>query len=440
MPRCRRTLSALVLLVPTFAPVAAAGPESLRIVAPAAPGGGWDQTARVMQQTIAAERLVPVVSVENVPGAAGTIGLARFIRADRGDAGALLVSGLVMLSAIVMRDAPVSLREVTPIARLVGEYEVVVAPAGGRVRSMADLVAALRAAPGAVSWGGGSAGGSDHLLAGLVAEAAGVDPRAVNYVAFSGGGEALAAVLGGQVTVGVSGYGEFGPHVEAGTLRALAISAPERVAGLDIPTLREQGLDVDLANWRAVVAPPGLTVDQRRELEDLVARMVGSERWRRHLADRGWLDLHLSGSALDEFVEQERERTTAILNRLGLTNAATTPVGGAVFPVLVLIGAAAVAAGWWLMPRAARGAARGGPPVNRRALALVALALALHLLLLERAGFVAAAAALFFVTARAFGAGRIGRDLAASVAVALAVYLGLGFGLGLSLPAGPFGW
>ena len=176
---------------------------------PAAPGGGWDQTARVLQQVIERRGLARIVEVENVPGAAGTIGLAQFVNAGRGNTRSLLVNGLVMLGAMLWNDSPVSIAQVTPIARLTGEYEVVAVPAASPSATCVQLVDALRRRPAAFAWGGGSAGGTDHILAGLIVEAAGVDPRRVNYIAFSGGGEAVAALLGGHVTAGISGYSEF---------------------------------------------------------------------------------------------------------------------------------------------------------------------------------------------------------------------------------------
>ncbi len=213
----------------------------LTIIAPAAPGGGWDQLAREMQREIERQPLAAMVQVENVPGAAGTIGLAQLINGRRGDGEALLVNGLVMLGAILWNQSPVSITQVTPIARLTGEYEIVAVPATSPHRDMQSLVRALRENPAAVSWGGGSAGGTDHILAGLIVAAAGVDPRRTNYIAFSGGGEAVTALIGGQVTAGISGYSEFAQHIESGRLRAIGISAPRRLAGLDVPSLDRAG-------------------------------------------------------------------------------------------------------------------------------------------------------------------------------------------------------
>ncbi len=262
-----RAGAALVLsaaLALSLTPAHAQPLDQLRVIAPAAPGGGWDQTARVMQQALQREGLVRLAPVENIPGAAGTIGLARFIGAERGRGDVLLVSGLIMLGGIVTHQSPVTLRDVVPIARLTGEYEVIAVPAASPLRSLQDLLSAFKAQPGSISWGGGSAGGSDQILAGLVADAVGVDPKRVNYIAFSGGGESMSAILGGTVSVGINGFAEFAPQLEAGTLRALAISSDERLPGVDIPTLREQGVNVEFENWRSLVAPPGITPDRPR--------------------------------------------------------------------------------------------------------------------------------------------------------------------------------
>src|SRR5688500_11241624 len=232
--KCLLAITALALLASSPATAQPAF-DRLTIIAPAAPGGGWDQLAREMQRELERQQLAAAVQVENVPGAAGTIGLAQFINGRRGDGSALLVNGLVMLGAILWNESPVSIAQVTPIARLTGEYEVVAVPAASEHRDMQSLVRALRENPAAVSWGGGSAGGTDHLLAGLIVAAADLDPRRTNYIAFSGGGEAVTALLGGQVTAGISGYSEFAQHIESGRLRAIGMSAPSRSV-LDVPT------------------------------------------------------------------------------------------------------------------------------------------------------------------------------------------------------------
>ncbi|MFT4012649.1 MAG: tripartite tricarboxylate transporter substrate binding protein [Paracoccus sp. (in: a-proteobacteria)] len=288
------------------------------IIAPANPGGGWDQTARTMQTVLQEEGISKSVQVQNVPGAGGTIGLAQFSSQNKGNPDALIVGGYVMVGAILTNKAPVSLKDVTPIARLTGEYEAIVVPAASDIQDVAGLVAKLKENPGSVSWAGGSAGGTDHIAAGMIAKAAGVDPTKINYIAYSGGGEALAAILGNQVTAGISSLGEFESQIKAGTLRLLAMSSPERIEGVDAPTLKEAGLDVELQNWRMVAAGPGLSDEQKAKINADIEKMVKSEAWQKQLADKGWMDTYLAGPAFDAQLEQDTAATEAILKDIGL--------------------------------------------------------------------------------------------------------------------------
>ena len=310
--------SAILAAALAFAPGPASALDSLTLIAPANPGGGWDQTARTLQEVMQSQGIVPTVTVENVPGAGGTVGLAQFVDQRAGSGDALLVGGLVMVGAILTNESPVTLDQVTPIARLTGEYEVLVVPASSPIQTLADLMVAFESDPGSVSWGGGSAGGTEHILAGLIAQSLKVDPTGVNYIPFSGGGEALAAILGGHVTVGVSGYGEWAGQIQAGELRALGISSPERVPGIDIPTLKEQGIDIELANWRAVMAPPDLSAEDRQALLDAVDKTVKSDGWQAQLKARNWMDTYLAGDDFAAFLAAENERVTATLKAIGL--------------------------------------------------------------------------------------------------------------------------
>lgn len=314
----RRTVLGLAVAGLTLAALPAMALDRLTIVAPANPGGGWDQTARAMQEALQTAGIVPAVQVENIAGAGGTIGLAQFVTRHKGRGNALLVGGLVMVGAILTNQSPVGLDQVTPIARLTGEYEAIVVPKGSPLQTMADLVAKLKEDPGAVSWGGGSAGGTDHILVGLIAKAAGVDPTRINYIPFSGGGEALASIMGGHVTAGVSGLGEFIGQIQAGELRALAVSAPERLPGIDIPTLKEQGIDVELVNWRGLLAGPRLRDADREALLATVDQLVKSDAWRSILQQKDWMDLYLSGDAFAAYLQDEQQKVTAVLKDVGL--------------------------------------------------------------------------------------------------------------------------
>ncbi|KQR79443.1 C4-dicarboxylate ABC transporter substrate-binding protein [Rhizobium sp. Leaf384] len=288
------------------------------IIAPANPGGGWDQTARSMQTALQQEKIAGNVQVQNVPGAGGTIGLAQFASQSAGNPNALLVGGYVMVGAILTNKSPVSLNEVEPIARLTGEYEAIVVPAESPLKTMGDLVDALKKDPGSVSWAGGSAGGTDHIAVGLIAKAAGVDPTKINYIAFSGGGEALAAILGNQVTAGISGYGEFESQVKSGTLRLLAVSSAEKIAGVEAPTLKEGGLDVVVQNWRMVAAAPGLSAEQKAAVTADIEKMVKSASWQETLKTKGWQDTYLSGDAFKEQLAKDVSATETILKEIGL--------------------------------------------------------------------------------------------------------------------------
>ena len=414
--------------------------EQLRIIAPAAPGGGWDQTARVMQQSLHSAGIVGTVSVENIPGAAGTIGLARFISAERGNGEALMASGLIMLGAIVTHQSPVTLRDVTPIARLTGEYEAIVVPSSSPFMSLQDFLREFRQHPTSVSWGGGSAGGTDQILAGLIADAVGVPPRSVNYIAFSGGGESLSAIMGGQVTVGVNGLAEFASQIQAGTVRVLGISSPERIPGLDAPTLREQGVDVELENWRSVVAPPGITPAAKQRLERLVEAMVRTPAWREALQRYRWNDRYLGGDAFARFVDEQEARVYGILRQLGTGGRETSTLASAgPYPLLVLAGLAvcfvAAAPGAF---RAARASAAVDPSPRWHAVVPLAAGIGFNLAFAERAGFVIASAVLFWCTARAFDPRHPARDAAFALAVSAGAYFLFARVLQLSLPAGVF--
>jgi putative tricarboxylic transport membrane protein len=301
-----------------FSGAASAQQQELKIIAPAGPGGGWDSAARSIQQVLTTKGLVKSAQVVNVPGAGGTIGLAQFINQAKGDPNQLMVNGITMVGAILTNKAAVNLDQVTPIARLTGDPLVIVVPADSPHKTVQDLAAAVKADPAKVSWAGGSAGGADHMLAALFAKAAGSDPAKVNYIAFSGGGEALAAMLGSKVTAGVSGYGEFESMIKSGKLRALAISSGKRLAGANVPTLKEQGMDVEIVNWRAIMGGPGITPEQKKALTDTIEAALKSPEWQETLKQKGWDDYYLSGDAFNAFLKDEQNRVADILRSIGL--------------------------------------------------------------------------------------------------------------------------
>lgn len=290
----------------------------LSIMAPADPGGGWDGTARAMQSALESDVVDVGVEVYNVGGAGGTIGLAEFVENHAGDPNQLMVMGLVMVGAIRTNDSDVTLEDVTPIASLTSEQEALVVPADSEYESLEQVIEAWQEDPTSISWGGGSAGGTDHILVGLMAQEVGIDPADVNYVAHAGGGEAISAILSGAVTVGVSGVSEFADQVDAGEMRWLAVSGEEPPDGVDAPTITDAGLDVVLENWRGVVAPPDLSDGDREAVIQMVTDMRDSDAWQQALEDNGWADFFQAGDEFEAYLEEERQRVEEVLADIGL--------------------------------------------------------------------------------------------------------------------------
>jgi putative tricarboxylic transport membrane protein len=379
-----------------------------------------------------------IVQVENVAGAAGTIGLARFVTAERGRPDALLVTGLVMVSGIAMTRSATSLADATPIARLTTEHEVIVVPASSPHRTLRDLLDAFVASPASVSWGGGSAGGTDDLLVRLIAEAVGVRPASANYVAFSGGGEALAALLGGQVTAGVSGYGEFAQAIDTGQLRALASAAPGREGAPDLPTLRESGVALDLSNWRAVVAPPGISAAEQAALTARVQAAVESPSWQETLRRTGWTNAYLDGAAFRQFLLAEQARVLDVLGRLERQSASPTDRGGwqpspRTAPWLALSACALLGI---VVAVQRRRAAAGPHDAGLAPAAALVVLVGAQALLLPLLGFVPTAAALFTWTSRQLGSPAPRRDALIGAALAAALAALFAWGLDIPLPMG----
>ncbi|MBR0750649.1 tripartite tricarboxylate transporter substrate binding protein [Bradyrhizobium jicamae] len=313
-----RLAGAAVALTLSVAAPAFAQQLELKVMAPAAPGGGWDQTARSMQQALVASGVARSVQVTNVPGAGGSVGIAQFVNGAKGDGHQLMVNGFVMVGALAMNKSPVTLEQVTPIARLTEEIQVIVVPASSPIKTAQDLAAAVKADIAKVTFAGGSAGGVDHVMAALFAGAVGADPKKINYIPFSGGGESLAAILGAKVTAGISGLSEYEGQIKSGKLRAIGITSEKRIAGSDIPTFKEQGIDLVIANWRSVVAPPGITPEQKKVLSDAVEKMVKSDSWKEILKQKGWEDAYLGGDAFADFLKKETVRVTDVLKSVGL--------------------------------------------------------------------------------------------------------------------------
>lgn len=302
----------------SLSPLALAAGANLKMMIPANPGGGWDSTGRALGKALQDAQAAATVNYENKGGAAGAIGLAQFVNANKGNGDALMVMGAVMLGGIITGKPPVSLSQATPIARLTSEYNVFVLPASSPLKTMADVVEQMKKDPGSVKWGGGSRGSTEHIAAAMIARAVGTDPSKINYVAFRGGGEATAAILGGNVTIGGSGYSEFAEYIKAGKMRAIAVTSDKRLPGIDVPTLKEQGIDVVIGNWRGVFGAPGISAAQRQALTEMVVKATKSKAWAESMAKNQWTPALLTGPAFDTFVDDEFASLRAVMVKSGM--------------------------------------------------------------------------------------------------------------------------
>ena len=292
--------------------------DTINMFVPAAPGGGWDGTARAIERAVKAAGLVGNMPFENVGGAGGMVGLPRFVNQRKGQANTLMIGGSVMIGAGIANKSPVTIKDVTPIARLTEEAGVIVVPASGKIKTWKELEAAIKANPKAVSVAGGSAGGTDHLILGMLIKALGKSPRDAAYVAFAGGGPANAALLGNQVVAGISGYSEFEEQIKAGKMIPLAVSGKTRIPGVNVPTLIELGVNVSESNWRGVFAAPGITAPQREALVDLVTKMRNSPAWKQELDTRKWTDAFLTDKPFERELAQDIADKEVLRKELGL--------------------------------------------------------------------------------------------------------------------------
>ncbi len=291
---------------------------NIKMMIPANPGGGWDGTGRALGKALQEAGAASSVTYENKGGAAGAIGLAQFFNASKGDGNAMMVMGAVMLGGIITSKPPVSVTQVTPLARLTSEYNVFVLPANSPYKNMADVVAQMKKDPGSVKWAGGSRGSTEHIAAAMIAREVGVDPSKINYVAFRGGGEATAAILGGNVTVGGSGYSEFQQYIEAGKMKAIAVTSDARLKGINVPTLKEQGINVVLGNWRGVYGAANISPAQRKALVDMLVKATKTKSWAESLEKNNWTPALLTGAEFEDFVDRDFASLRATMVKSGM--------------------------------------------------------------------------------------------------------------------------
>jgi putative tricarboxylic transport membrane protein len=295
------------------------GPISgLRFMVPNSPGSGYDTTARAVAQVLEDGDLASGIEVFNLEGAGGTVGLQRLVNEDGNDK-MLMQMGLGVVGASYTNKSEATLEDTTPIAKLIEESEAIVVPADSPYKTLDDLLTAWKADPGNVPVGGASnPGGPDHLTPMLLAQAVNLDPKTVNYVAYDGGGELLAAILGSQIAFGATGIGEVAEQAASGEVRILAVTSEKPVDGVDAPTLTDEGVDLVFTNWRGIVAPSGLDDAQTQTFIDLVTKMHDSDGWKKALADNGWTDAFMTGDEFGSFLGDESKRVAGVLGELGL--------------------------------------------------------------------------------------------------------------------------
>ena len=299
-------------------PLSAWAAVNVKMMIPANPGGGWDTTGRALGKALQDAKVADTVMYENKGGAAGALGLAQFVNGSKGDANAMMVMGAVMLGGIITGKPPVSLSAATPLARLTSEYNVFVLPASSPFKTMKDVVEQLKKDPGSVKWGGGSRGSTEHIAAAMIAREVGVDAAKINYVAFRGGGEATAAILGGNVTIGGSGYSEFSEYINSGKMRAVGVTSATRLKGVSVPTLKEQGINVEIGNWRGVYGAPNITPDQRKALIEMLVKAVKSKAWAEALEKNNWTPALLTGADFEKFVDDDFASLRATMVKSGM--------------------------------------------------------------------------------------------------------------------------
>ncbi|WP_448627843.1 Bug family tripartite tricarboxylate transporter substrate binding protein [Geodermatophilus sp. URMC 64] len=296
------------------------GPISgLRVMVPNSPGSGYDTTGRAWAQVLEDEGLADNIEVFNLEGAGGTVGLQRLVN-EEGNAELLMQMGLGVVGAQYSNQSEATLDQTTPIAKLIEEAEAIVVPGDSPFQTLDDLVTAWKANPGDTPVGGASnPGGPDHLTPMLLAQEVGVTPTDVNYVAYDGGGELLAGILGDDVAFAATGIGEVAESAAAGDVRILAVTTEDAVEGVDAPTLKDEGVDLVFTNWRGIVAAPGISEEETQRFIDAITEMHDSDAWQKVLEDQGWTDAFQTGDEFSAFLQEESDRVQSVLTELGLS-------------------------------------------------------------------------------------------------------------------------
>jgi putative tricarboxylic transport membrane protein len=310
----RRTFVLTTLAATLSAGMALAEPAKVMI--PGGAGGGWDGTGRlafdVMQK---AGIYTEGATFTNKGGAAGTVGLADFVK-NKGQDNAVMVMGVIMVGGIIANKSPVTLDQVTPLGRLTFEWNALAVPADSPIKTVKDFVEALKKDPAAMAVGGGSAGGVDHVTLALIAKESGVPADKINYVAFSGGAEMLTALAGGRLKAAVSGISELAQQAKAGRVRIIAVTSEKGQEGA--PSLKEGGVNVVLGNWRGIMGAPEMSAAGKKAWIERLDKMCASKEWADGLGKQGLENACLTGDKFAAFLKDEQTRWAATLKDVGI--------------------------------------------------------------------------------------------------------------------------
>jgi len=312
--------AAFLLLVLALAGCSGPGPsmQNVRMMVPNSPGGGYDITARIAARTMEDAGVTGHMEIFNVTGAGGSVALARLIN-ESGNPDLMMMMGLGVVGSGYANGSKDNVLDATPLAELIEEQEAILVRSDSPYKSIDDLLQAWKSSPSTITVGGGSAvGGPDQLFPMELARVIGISTKDIRYGAYAGGGELLPALLDRKVSFGTSGLAEYRDQVASGQLRVLAVSGPDRHANISAPTLRESGINLVFTNWRGVLAPPGITAQDRQRLLEALSRLHGSPAWKQALVDNGWDDAYKTGEAFTTFLKQQDTVVAATLKDLGI--------------------------------------------------------------------------------------------------------------------------
>jgi len=303
----------------------AAGPaypnKAIEVIAPAGAGGGWDTTARMSVRALQEEKLVAVpMSVINMTGGSGAVGIAHMVTRRKGDTHVIAVMGSALTGTLARKAVPYTFKDVTPIAAITGDYNVIVVRKDSVFNNLRTLVDVFKRDPGLITVAGGSAPGSlDHLAFAVMAKQQGVDATKVRYVPFGDGASAMASILGGQTTVLSTSLSETLTNIESGQVRALAVLSPERLGGSlrAVPTAREQGIDFVFLNWRGYYMPPDTPAEVVKFWEETIVKMTQTKAWGKILDEMRWTPFVLTGERLRRHLDGDLSTTENTLKELG---------------------------------------------------------------------------------------------------------------------------